>query len=139
MKLTKEILHASGSNGYVGWNRQQMQLFGINWPPKKGWLSSLIDTEIEDEKWHKIMALSGVKNKNARKEIMSEQPNLNMKIEINTDEIRRGYDEAVSPFLKVVNSNLPMESQITETFALQVFYQGVKFGANKYHEKSKDK
>ena len=60
MKLTRENIHAAGSSG-TGFNRGQLAVLGIEWPPKKGWLTQLIGTEVSDEKYKKFMDLK--KNK----------------------------------------------------------------------------
>lgn len=62
MILSREMLHAAATN-YNGFNRAQLDLIGVKWPPAKGWLSALEGRFIEDEKWHQVMALSGVRKK----------------------------------------------------------------------------
>ena len=64
MKLTREILHSAGTNG-IGFNRQQLILLGVQWPPVKGWLTRLIGREISDETWQKVLAF---KDKKARRQ-----------------------------------------------------------------------
>lgn len=47
IRLTRENLHMlSGSPGSNGFTKKQVELLGFTWPPKKGWLSSLIGREI---------------------------------------------------------------------------------------------
>jgi hypothetical protein len=65
MKLTREIIHGAGTLG-MGFNRHQLGLLGVKWPPKKGWLSGLIGTEIPDETWEKVMRLKSVRRKAER-------------------------------------------------------------------------
>ena len=45
IKLTHDNLHALGTNG-KGFNKNQLHILGISWPPKGGWLKQLIGTEI---------------------------------------------------------------------------------------------
>jgi ribonuclease HI len=48
VRLTRENLHAlSGSPSQDGFTRKQIKLLGFPYPPPKGWLSSLIGTEID--------------------------------------------------------------------------------------------
>lgn len=48
IRLTRENLHAlSGSPSQDGFTRKQIELLGFPYPPPKGWLSSLIGTEID--------------------------------------------------------------------------------------------
>lgn len=68
MKLTREILHTAATN-YAGWNKQQTDLLGVPWPPKKGWLSALIGKEVSEETWQKVIAVRGLK-KWKRKELL---------------------------------------------------------------------
>lgn len=62
MILTYEILHSAASN-QGGFNREQLALLGVSWPPVKGWLRSRIGHEIDDSKWELIMKLKGVPRK----------------------------------------------------------------------------
>jgi hypothetical protein len=66
MKLTRENIHAAATKNN-GFNRAQIELFGINWPPKKGWLTSLIGKEIPDDVYYKIVAMGGTKPKERKK------------------------------------------------------------------------
>ena len=76
MILTTELIHSIGSSNGNGWNRQQIELMGIKFPPRKGWLSSLQGKLIPDEKWSRIVELSGVHKVRKRKEIINGQKNL---------------------------------------------------------------
>ena len=75
MILTRELLHIAASD-YVGWNRSQLDLLGVKWPPSKGWLSNLVGTYIDDDKWHQLMAISGVRGKKKQKAILLGQKTL---------------------------------------------------------------
>lgn len=65
MKLTREIIHSAGTLG-MGFNRHQLALLGVKWPPKKGWLSRLVGTEVSDDVWEKVMRLKSVRRKHER-------------------------------------------------------------------------
>lgn len=75
MLLNRSILHSAGTDG-DGFNRAQLELLGIKWPPSKGWLNNLIGTYIADETWNKVMALKGVNKRVDRKLILNDQMNL---------------------------------------------------------------
>jgi len=46
-RVTRQWLrqHASGNGG---WTRAQLAAIGVSWPPPKGWVDSLIGSEIEE-------------------------------------------------------------------------------------------
>ena len=60
IKLTHENLHALGTNGQ-GFNKKQLHMLGISWPPKGGWLKKLIGTEITDIQYQTILSLRNPK------------------------------------------------------------------------------
>lgn len=62
MKLTAEILHSAGTGG-CGFNRQQLQLLGVGWPPKKGWLIRLVGQEVDDRTWQLVLKLKTTRRK----------------------------------------------------------------------------
>lgn len=48
MKLTYEALMKLKSlNG--GWNSTVLEKLGVPWPPKKGWIKRIVDSDIPDE------------------------------------------------------------------------------------------
>lgn len=61
MILTHEILENSRSPR-GGWNRKQLELLGVAWPPVKGWKRKLIGTDMDDAKFAELMKLSGNDN-----------------------------------------------------------------------------
>lgn len=69
VRLTWKIIHSAGTYG-KGFNADQLRLLGVSWPPRKGWLSALVGTEIDRSKWETILALKGVRP-NQRKKIMT--------------------------------------------------------------------
>jgi len=89
MKLTYELLHSAGSYGGNGFNRPQLELLGVAWPPRKGWLRGLAGTEIDDAKWEKVLALSGVRKKQERIEILGEQTNPDIEAQVCADILER--------------------------------------------------
>lgn len=60
MKLTHDNLHALGTNGQ-GFNKKQLHMLGVSWPPKGGWLKKLIGTEITDIQYQTILSLRNPK------------------------------------------------------------------------------
>lgn len=70
MKLTREILHSAGTSG-IGYNREQLRLLGVPWPPRHGWLSNLVGKDIPDDTWSKVMELKDYKTrKKAQQHLM---------------------------------------------------------------------
>ena len=70
MRLTFENLHSAGQAG-IGFNWHQLRVLGVPWPPRKGWLTALIGTEIDDRKWAVVLALKGVPKKTRNKILRS--------------------------------------------------------------------
>ena len=60
IKLTDKNLHALGTNG-KGFNKKQLHILGISWPPKGGWLKQLIGTEITNEQYQTLLSLRNAK------------------------------------------------------------------------------
>jgi ribonuclease HI len=55
IRLTRENLHElSGSPAQDSFTRKQIELLGFTWPAPKGWLSSLIGTEIEIAHYERV-------------------------------------------------------------------------------------
>lgn len=55
IRLTRENLHQlSGSPSGDGFTKKQLELLGFSWPPPKGWLTSLIDSEIDRELYERV-------------------------------------------------------------------------------------
>lgn len=69
MKLTWEIIHSAGRSG-CGFNWHQLRVLQLPYPPPKGWLTRLIDTEVSDKEWDLLMALRGPLPKRARNDIL---------------------------------------------------------------------
>ena len=51
MRLTHEHLKQSMSEG-GGFNKQQLELLGVEWPPLKGWQRSIIGMDFSDDELH---------------------------------------------------------------------------------------
>lgn len=69
MILTRAILHGAGTAG-VGFNRSQLQVLGVSWPPRKGWLGQLVGAEVSDETWQTVLKLRGVRRRVERLQVM---------------------------------------------------------------------
>lgn len=66
IKLTHKLIHDAARN-YCGWNKTQLQLLGVPWPPRKGWLSALIGKEVSEETIARVFAVRGLRPKERRK------------------------------------------------------------------------
>jgi hypothetical protein len=58
-RITKDWLKANSRNGNSGWNKDQLRLVEVPWPPFKGWIDHTIGIEISDDKKKEFEALSG--------------------------------------------------------------------------------
>lgn len=70
--LSHRCLHEAASNN-GGWNKAQLALLGIEWPPVQGWLRSLVGKEVSDQTWGQVMALRGVKPKEQKRRLRLEK------------------------------------------------------------------
>ena len=68
IRLTRELIHSAGSYGGHGFNRQQLNLLNVNWPPKSGWIAWLEGKEIPFEIWQQVLNLKGKTRKRLRQE-----------------------------------------------------------------------
>jgi hypothetical protein len=59
VKLNWNLIHSAGSYRGRGFNKKQLDLLGVNWPPKHGWLTWLIGQEIPVEIWQQVLSLKG--------------------------------------------------------------------------------
>jgi len=57
MKITEEFIEKIAS-GRGGWNRPQLALLGVAWPPTKGWKQTLLGKEISEETARRLEDLS---------------------------------------------------------------------------------
>lgn len=53
--LTSEMLHDASTCGYNGFTAKQLSVFGIKWPPKKGWLKALVGTTIMASEYRRFV------------------------------------------------------------------------------------
>jgi hypothetical protein len=58
-KITRNWLNANSRTGISGWNKKQLALLGIQWPPYAGWIHSVCGTEIEESKKKEFEDLAG--------------------------------------------------------------------------------
>lgn len=56
LTLTSKMLHDASTKGYHGFNAKQLKVIGLKWPPKKGWLKSLIGTQMLASKYRQFVA-----------------------------------------------------------------------------------
>jgi len=61
MKLTREMIQ-SGASIAGGWNRAQLTVLGVSWPPKKGWAKALAGTEISEDAYAQFLKLKKSEN-----------------------------------------------------------------------------
>lgn len=54
--LTAEKIEAAGNSG-IGFTAKQLAVLGVRWPPSKGWKSSLIGTQVPQERYEKFLSL----------------------------------------------------------------------------------
>jgi hypothetical protein len=57
MKITEAFLEKIAS-GEGGWNRPQLALLGVAWPPVKGWKQTLLGRKISEETAKRLEELS---------------------------------------------------------------------------------
>jgi hypothetical protein len=57
MKITEEFIEKIASPR-GGWNRPQLALLGVDWPPTTGWKRRLIGMEISEETARRLEELS---------------------------------------------------------------------------------
>lgn len=63
LTLTDNLIRAGQTNN-GGWNKKQLHLLGISWPPTKGWKLKVIGQEITEEHYEEFLSL---KNKRFKK------------------------------------------------------------------------
>ncbi len=55
LTLTSKMLHDASTKGYHGFNAKQLKVIGLKWPPKKGWLKSLVGTQMFASQYRKFV------------------------------------------------------------------------------------
>lgn len=58
MLVTNEFLE-KGRSDSGGYNRKQLELLGVAWPPLKGWKKAIIGTNIGDDVAEMFISLTG--------------------------------------------------------------------------------
>jgi hypothetical protein len=65
VKITEEFLN-NLSRHKDGWNRLQLELLGVAWPPAQGWKQGLLGKEISEETVRRLEALRDTTPKQRR-------------------------------------------------------------------------
>ena len=68
IKLTTKLIHTAGSYGRHGFNRRQLSLLRVHWPPRAGWIRWLDGQEIPETVWNQVLALKGKSKERERKD-----------------------------------------------------------------------
>ena len=55
VELTDELIE-SGMSARGGWTKAQLAVFGVGWPPKKGWKRRLVGTFVTSEQFGEFLA-----------------------------------------------------------------------------------
>lgn len=59
MKITQQLIE-QGQSGAGGWNREQLAVLGIPWPPRHGWRQRIDGRDISVEDAEHFLALKGM-------------------------------------------------------------------------------
>lgn len=75
MKITATLLDA-GKSIRGGWNRKQMDILGVSWPPREGWQKSVIGKDISGDDAERYLALRGTvkRDSNRRSPVRTDLP-----------------------------------------------------------------
>lgn len=60
MILTFEIIE-KGRSCYGGWNKKQLSVIGVNWPPQKGWKYGVVGNNYSKKKINLFLKLKKTK------------------------------------------------------------------------------
>ncbi len=58
-KITREFME-EGLSKQGGWNRKQIEILGVERPPRKGWRREVEGKDISDEVWNEFLSLKNV-------------------------------------------------------------------------------
>ena len=66
MKVTKRMIQDAATKGrmkrdgsrQLGWNARQLAVFGLHYPPPKGWQKQLMRKDITDDQWQLSVSLA---------------------------------------------------------------------------------
>jgi hypothetical protein len=72
-KITRDWIHRWKS-GSGGWNKPQLDVLGIRWPPRAGWIAKLEGTEILDSQREEFEHLRGLTRKNLQTPKAAQSP-----------------------------------------------------------------
>ena len=61
MKLNRAMIMEGATGPSGGWNNRQLQLLGVEVPPREGWIERILGAEISAENYRRFLALRGVK------------------------------------------------------------------------------
>jgi len=59
VRVTQELIE-QGKSGSGGWNRAQLMILLVPWPPRKGWRRRIENTQITKSEADRFVALRGV-------------------------------------------------------------------------------
>lgn len=59
MKITREWIKANARKDGQGWNKKQLEVVGVEWPPSSGWIERIVGGELSDEKARLFESLKG--------------------------------------------------------------------------------
>lgn len=62
MILTREILE-KGKSERGGWNRNQLEVLGVAWPPRQGWKSDILGKELSDSSAEAFLRLTSARKR----------------------------------------------------------------------------
>ena len=65
--LTNQLLHDASTHGYHGFTKAQLAILGIKWPPKQGWLKSLVGHEVTADQYDAFKQAGQLKRQSAQK------------------------------------------------------------------------
>jgi hypothetical protein len=60
LTLSGEMIHGAATQSN-GWNRKQLSVLGVPWPPPSGWLKKLEGRKVMFWQWQKFLSLRTVK------------------------------------------------------------------------------
>jgi hypothetical protein len=87
MKLSFDMIDQNRTE-FGGWTMAQMAALGVSWPPRHGWLTKLIGTEIPDEQWQKFLDGRFIPAEEFKKMRKLERVNPNNRVEIDKFSLR---------------------------------------------------
>lgn len=64
--ITNDLIVA-GVSGAGGWNRKQLEILGVAWPPRRGWKWAVIGKQITEEQYQEFIERTGITRRVDRK------------------------------------------------------------------------